>query len=267
MSSYQPRNLDGRIKLIERPSGDHNSGGYGDVLSGSYVEEDEITKEVAIKIVRPRASKPDSVIPKKLKIQDRGPRREIRLWKFLVHPNIVPLLGLTTDFNHLNPFFSTRPVFPGMVSPWMKNGNLGAYSKQDHLEIADLLKLANVLIDDNRIACLTDFGLSTLRAGFENPSYWTSTVGGAIRWRAPELLPPFDWVATVPYPAVLNTAYRTTGPLALTAAQFVMADTIKGLLGASAILQYRTRTLYHDGAVQAKRSTTPLRFDQSKADR
>lgn len=65
---------------------------------------------------------------------------------------------------------------------------------------------ANVLIDDKGIACLTDFGLSTLRAGFENPSYWTSTVGGAIRWRAPELLPPFDWVATVPYPAVLNTA-------------------------------------------------------------
>lgn len=51
MSSYQPRNLDGRIKLIDRPSGDHNSGGYGDVLTGSYVEEGEITKEVRINIL------------------------------------------------------------------------------------------------------------------------------------------------------------------------------------------------------------------------
>jgi serine/threonine protein kinase len=35
---------------------------------------------------------------------------------------------------------------------------------------------------------LVDFGLSTIKAVFEGTSYAPSTVGGAIRWRAPELL-------------------------------------------------------------------------------
>ena len=33
-----------------------------------------------------------------------------------------------------------------------------------------------------------DFGLSTIKAEFEGTSYYSSTVGGALRWRAPELL-------------------------------------------------------------------------------
>jgi len=46
---------------------------------------------------------------------------------------------------------------------------------------------ANVLINDKCEPLLTDFGLSYLKA-FEGTSYWSSTVGGAIRWCAPELL-------------------------------------------------------------------------------
>ncbi|KAF7976007.1 hypothetical protein HWV62_8010 [Athelia sp. TMB] len=204
MSSYKPSNLDGKIELsFDRSSEGRYSGGYGDVLTAIYVEEDGTARLVAIKILRPRISKPNAIGPIK---KDRGPRREIRLWKLLVHPNIVPLLGLTTDFNQLDQFFSTKPIFPGMVSPWMKNGNLATYLKKHHLQTTDLLKLANILIDDNCNACLTDFGLSTLRAGLENTSYWTSTIGGAIRWRAPELLPHIDWDATIPYVPVLRTA-------------------------------------------------------------
>jgi serine/threonine protein kinase len=48
---------------------------------------------------------------------------------------------------------------------------------------------ANILIDDNGKALLVDFGLSTIKAEFEGTSYCSSTVGGAIRWRALELLP------------------------------------------------------------------------------
>ncbi|KAF7975595.1 hypothetical protein HWV62_9161 [Athelia sp. TMB] len=161
-------------------------------------------------------------------IKDNGPRREIRVWKFLEHPNVAQLLGLTTDFDQLDPSF-TKPLFPGMVSPWMENGNLGAYLKKHDLQTAGLLKLlcdvatgleylhaediihgdltpANILIDDSGKACLTDFGLSSLKAGFEGTSYWTGTIGGAMRWRAPELLPPIDWDATVAFTPVLNTA-------------------------------------------------------------
>lgn len=47
----------------------------------------------------------------------------------------------------------------------------------------------NVLIDLNGKAYITDFGLSAIKAEFGNTHYWPSTVGGAIRWRAPELLP------------------------------------------------------------------------------
>lgn len=47
----------------------------------------------------------------------------------------------------------------------------------------------NVLINDTGMACLVDFGLSTIQAEFEGTSYITSTVGGAIRYRAPELFP------------------------------------------------------------------------------
>ena len=48
---------------------------------------------------------------------------------------------------------------------------------------------ANILISHDNRACLVDFGLSSIIAKFEGSSYWSSTVGGAIRWLAPELLP------------------------------------------------------------------------------
>lgn len=50
----------------------------------------------------------------------------------------------------------------------------------------------NILIDENRNACLTGFGLSAIKAEFEGSSYWSSTVNGSMRYRAPELLPPID---------------------------------------------------------------------------
>lgn len=51
---------------------------------------------------------------------------------------------------------------------------------------------ANVLIDDSGVACLVDFGLSLIKVDFEGTSFITSTVGGAMRFRAPELLPSIE---------------------------------------------------------------------------
>jgi len=45
---------------------------------------------------------------------------------------------------------------------------------------------ANILIDSHARARLVDFGLSIIKAEFEGTSY--SRVGGALRYRAPELL-------------------------------------------------------------------------------
>ena len=51
------------------------------------------------------------------------------------------------------------------------------------------LTCKNVLINDQGDACITDFGLSMIIIEFDGTHYVTSTVGGAMRYRAPELLP------------------------------------------------------------------------------
>lgn len=47
---------------------------------------------------------------------------------------------------------------------------------------------SNILIGSIGCACVADFGMSTILAEFEGTSYYSSTVGGVIRWRVPELL-------------------------------------------------------------------------------
>ena len=52
------------------------------------------------------------------------------------------------------------------------------------------LTSANVLIDAAGRARLVDFGLSSIMAAFENTSFLTLTIGGALRFRALEISPP-----------------------------------------------------------------------------
>lgn len=51
---------------------------------------------------------------------------------------------------------------------------------------------ANVLIGDDGVGRLVDFGLSIIKAEFEGTSFITSTRGGALRYRALELVPSID---------------------------------------------------------------------------
>lgn len=46
---------------------------------------------------------------------------------------------------------------------------------------------SNVLLDSAVKACVSDFGMSTIKAEFQGTSYWTSNKGGAVRWSALEL--------------------------------------------------------------------------------
>ncbi|KAF7984886.1 hypothetical protein HWV62_10879 [Athelia sp. TMB] len=70
----------------------------------------------------------------------------------------------------------------------------GAAKGLEHLHSLNILHgdlyPANILINADGDACLTDFGLSVIFPEFWGTSYWSRTVGGAMRWRAPELLPP-----------------------------------------------------------------------------
>ncbi|KZP09975.1 kinase-like protein, partial [Athelia psychrophila] len=131
-------------------------------------------------------------------------RREIAIWSRLHHPNIVPLFGTISPGDDCH--------VAGMVSAWMKHGNLSDYLVNQLLTVFERIDIlcevaagieylhsqgithgdlsgSNILINENHHACLGDFGLSSIQADSEGTGYWTSTIGGAIRWRAPELLP------------------------------------------------------------------------------
>ncbi|KAE9402996.1 hypothetical protein BT96DRAFT_990639 [Gymnopus androsaceus JB14] len=138
----------------------------------------------------------------RLKAADTKEDSQALLWRQLKHPNILPLLGVNTDL--FSPSFC-------LISPWMENGNIISYLKQNpmhnrykvFLEIAAGLSYlhsrnppiihgdirgANILVTDDLQCCLADFGLALVTA--DSRSSWatatTSTMKGAIRWMAPE---------------------------------------------------------------------------------
>ncbi|KAJ6457344.1 kinase-like domain-containing protein [Mycena sanguinolenta] len=125
--------------------------------------------------------------------------REALVWKELCHPYILPFLGIEENS------FPSRLC---MVSPWMEHGTVLNYLKQhghrdvDRLlyEIAQGLQYlhsrnivhgdlrgANILINEDWSACLTDFGLSIFS---DATSLMTTNRGGSAYWMAPELLDP-----------------------------------------------------------------------------
>ncbi|KAG1865403.1 kinase-like domain-containing protein [Suillus subluteus] len=126
------------------------------------------------------------------------------MWKRLVHINILPLLGIARGFS---PSIS-------MVSPWCENGSLAAYlQKHKGITVSDRLRLLqdvtsglhylhsirmvhgdltpnNVLLNNEKRAVLTDFGLSSMLGDITGFSYVERSCAqpGAIRYSAPELL-------------------------------------------------------------------------------
>ncbi|KDR84190.1 hypothetical protein GALMADRAFT_133541 [Galerina marginata CBS 339.88] len=183
-----------------------SGGGYADVYRGMILK-DGVTTKVAIKVIRSHTFSEE----KQHKI-DKRLRREIRVWSFLQHQNIVPLLGTTMDFSS----------YVAMVCPWIIDGNLHNYLNDQKAELnlgrrlqilIDVaeglaylhaksiihgdLTTANILIENGK-ALLTDFGLSNVVAEFRTTSFISSTVAGAPRWAAPELFPFGDDAGKIP---------------------------------------------------------------------
>ncbi|CAE6532423.1 unnamed protein product [Rhizoctonia solani] len=127
--------------------------------------------------------------------------KEIRVWSFLDHENVLPLLGLCVVNNEL-----------GMVSELMPNGNIQDYIRKNpdvnryqlaihvcaglvylhehpkHVVHGDL-KALNVVVNASGIPKLTDFGLAQMiRAEDSTERSSSSCVGGTSRWMAPELI-------------------------------------------------------------------------------
>ncbi|KJA16610.1 hypothetical protein HYPSUDRAFT_47227 [Hypholoma sublateritium FD-334 SS-4] len=67
------------------------------------------------------------------------------------------------------------------------------YMHSQHIIHRDLTT-ANVLMDSDCKAKLSDFGLSNVIAELRGASFMTSKMAGSARWAAPELFPPDDSV-------------------------------------------------------------------------
>ncbi|KIO08790.1 hypothetical protein M404DRAFT_326328 [Pisolithus tinctorius Marx 270] len=129
--------------------------------------------------------------------------REVHTWSKLRHENIVPMLGISTEFD------STFSI----VSDWMPMGDARTYVQNAENDPRPLLrditnglyylhshelgpvvhgdlKGPNVLVSNDHRALLSDFGLSTLNVSTFNMTT-EATRGGSLPWMAPELLNDF----------------------------------------------------------------------------
>ncbi|KAG6331953.1 hypothetical protein ID866_7137 [Astraeus odoratus] len=171
-------------------------GGFADVYPGTLRPEGV---KVAIKTVRSDPPNEVDTIAEVL--------REVHLWSKLRHDNIIPLLGITTDFEHT----------VSIIAPWVSNGNARKYVESgDHDPRPLLLGIArglhylhtltphpvyhgdlkglNILVSDDGHALISDFGLSHLvQSSF---SFLISDpTGGTINWVAPENLSEYNITA------------------------------------------------------------------------
>ncbi|KIM56943.1 hypothetical protein SCLCIDRAFT_1219977 [Scleroderma citrinum Foug A] len=108
-------NLDDRI---ERDVSKFVTGGYAIVYQGTLRPQGAM---VAIKTFRFGHKSDISII--------KGIFREVYLWSKLRHENILPLLGITTKFDHT----------VSIVSPWMGRGNAHDYVQNRDVDPHPLL--------------------------------------------------------------------------------------------------------------------------------
>jgi len=167
-------------------------GGHADVWKGVYSCQD-----VAIKVVRTYSN------VELRKIINRF-CKEVVMWRFLRHPNVLPLIGASMSENRF-----------AMVSKWMPYGNINEFVKA-HPEAKKYkllggaakgliylhnngmvhgdLKGANVLIDEVGNARLADFGLLKIISDPANLlSSGSDSQSGTVRWMSPELIAPEEF--------------------------------------------------------------------------
>ncbi|KAF9447984.1 kinase-like protein, partial [Macrolepiota fuliginosa MF-IS2] len=175
------------LKDIVKEDSPEASGGFGDIYKGRHGN-----KNLCLKVVR---------LPRKSEIVPT--LKEGMVWGELCHPNILPFYGIY--------YLDERREQFCLVSPWMDNGNLVAYLKDNPSKprmpfIHDIasgleylhheqvvhgdMKGANVLVSDSGRACITDFGLSSIPV--DNTLVYsrgaTTAAGFSSRWAAPEVL-------------------------------------------------------------------------------
>ncbi|KZT31563.1 kinase-like protein [Sistotremastrum suecicum HHB10207 ss-3] len=192
-----PRDVTGLVSK----EGEHpfSCGAFGDVYKGTWRESrfSLSKKTVAIKVIRPFLAE-----GKEREKFARRLNREIGIWQKLTHDNILPFIGIATNFGKL----------PSPISLWMPNvGTVTRYLRtrrevnrlsfllgiaeglsylhnNDPQIIHGDLKADNILVSELGTPCLADFGLSRV---LDDDPFWktnASTASGTYRWMSPELL-------------------------------------------------------------------------------
>ncbi|KAF8715206.1 kinase-like protein, partial [Rhizoctonia solani] len=163
-------------------------GGFGDVYKAILRDE----RQVAVKCFRIQVNPA---------LQERNllkhAAQELYVWSKCKHPNVLDLYGLMLFRDQI-----------AMVSPWLENGHMRSYLYNNPgadrhalcIQIADGvdylhkksivhgdLKPDNILISDDDIPKLTDFGNAALAEYTLQFTQSTNTKGISIRWTAPEV--------------------------------------------------------------------------------
>ncbi|KAH8833424.1 kinase-like domain-containing protein [Flagelloscypha sp. PMI_526] len=134
--------------------------------------------------------------------------KEALVWKQLIHPNILPFIGVSST------------CFPNqmcLIAPYMKNGDVMHYIGRQHHEPPSYtkrmswilgaargmqyihsmhlyhgdIKGANILINDEEEALLADLGITSVATSASESLGWESgTAGlkGSVRWMSPEVV-------------------------------------------------------------------------------
>ncbi|KAH8103117.1 kinase-like domain-containing protein [Cristinia sonorae] len=153
--------------------------------------------------------------------------RESILWKHLSHPNVLPFLGVADDvfknticmvlpwmhhgsIRNYIPELKQQgkllgPDFVEAIDKWLHQTAMGlAYLHQEGIAHGDL-HAGNILIDTDGNVRLTDFGMALIAEASASNS--SSHGGGAIRWRAPELIDPDEFGLDSTRPTFASDVY------------------------------------------------------------
>lgn len=184
--------IDPRLLKVENKVG---SGSYGDLYRGTYCSQ-----EVAIKVLRLERINPEMV---------RDFSQEVYIMRKIRHKNVVQFIGACTrhpnlcivtefmsrgslyDFLHKHKGVFKLPFLLKVAIDVSKGMN---YLHQNNIIHRDL-KTANLLMDENEVVKVADFGVARVQA----QSGVMTAETGTYRWMAPEVIEhrPYDHKADV----------------------------------------------------------------------
>ncbi|GMP97842.1 hypothetical protein CsSME_00045946 [Camellia sinensis var. sinensis] len=183
------------------------SGSFGDLYKGTYCSQ-----EVAIKVLKPDLVNKDML---------REFAQEVFIMRKIWHKNVVQFIGACTRTPNLcilTEFMSSGSVYnflhkqkgafklPVLLKVALDISKGMNYLHQNNIIHRDL-KTANLLMDENEVVKVADFGVSRVQA----QSGVMTAETGTYRWMAPEVIEhkPFDHKADIFSFGILPYSYST----------------------------------------------------------